>query len=286
MSKTKIAVDSEKSKNEESSSNKNLYVILIVIGVVLAGLIFSGFYYLGSQGGDLIDELRDQIVNNDSEDNDDEDKDEEMADQDQEEEASEPEMVEDAVNTKEVKELDVEETPIVVVEPILEAFEPQTYTNIFYPDFKLVYNSGWTFKTETRASSYDSLVTRNITLTKGDAVLIMNLNPIIDPERCGYGFGGPSKLLGEFGDGIREYSGETSGIYFGNFQGCDSGFILKTNINRRESEDYFKTSEYYDNHPEEVHFQMSVRTNISEDQRAESAEYQEIKQFLSESVFK
>ncbi len=264
----------------EKTFNKGLYVILIVMACVLIGLVFGGFYYLGSQS----EGLRSTFTTS-SRSNEDQTDNEEVSNKP----AEDMEIVAAEVSEDEKEMVEKIETVTEPAEVLLpeEIFEAQVYTNQFYPSFKLAYDSGWNFRTQTRPSSYDSLVTRNITLTKGEAVLTLELNPVLNPDRCGYsGFGGPSKLLGEFGDGIREFSSESGGVYFGNFQGCDSGFILKTNINRNESEDYLAQTEYYEGHPEEVHFQMSVRTNITEEQRVESAEYQEIKKFLSESVFK
>jgi hypothetical protein len=65
----------------------------------------------------------------------------------------------------------------------------QTYTNPFFPDFKLVYPNDWKFETSTSESQYKGLSTRNIKLVKNGVTLSFDSVPAF-PTGCG----GPSGL--------------------------------------------------------------------------------------------
>ena len=76
------------------------------------------------------------------------------------------------------------------------AVNTQTYTNPFFPDFKLVYPEDWKFETSTRESEYLGIVNRNIVLSKQGLRLQIGLNPF-SPNylgNCGGYFGDDVKI--------------------------------------------------------------------------------------------
>jgi hypothetical protein len=59
-----------------------------------------------------------------------------------------------------------------------------SYTNQYYPNLNIRYDDSWTFETSTKASVYDDLLNRTITLNKGATTLEFELEPSA-PQGCG-----------------------------------------------------------------------------------------------------
>ena len=99
-----------------------------------------------------------------------------------------------------VQKLDVSNTQAVTTE---------TYTNQYFPDFKLVYPSDWEFSTTTQTSAYyPELLNRTIELRKDEATLSFGLQPL---SRVGCGGPGSSytpKSGFTTSSGLSEYAQE------------------------------------------------------------------------------
>ncbi|MEI6728334.1 MAG: hypothetical protein WCK98_01700 [bacterium] len=115
----------------------------------------------------------------------------------------------------------------------------QTYTNPYFPNFKLVYPDGWKFETTTSKSSYSGLLERKILLKKNGVVLLVNLYP--KTTSIGFGGGGTrEELIQKFNNGTAKYrftslDDNSAWISYGY-----ENNRLASNINIQEVPDYKK----------------------------------------------
>ena len=95
-------------------------------------------------------------------------------------------------------------------QPVKQAVTTETYTNRYFPDFKLVYPSDWKFSTQTETSYFSpQLLDREITLTKGDMTLVLDLRPVTSQDRfyrCNPVGPVDYEVQTELSGGIKEYT--------------------------------------------------------------------------------
>lgn len=265
---------------EEKDDKLNVAVLaLIGVIIILIGLIISGMYWIGTQVGenenilDAIESISSQSGDTDSDEDDNSNENESESDSENKEddnmdENSTDEPISDMGDTESSEE---NETEAATVEA-----NPLTYTNEFYPNFSLNYDDSWNFNTQTRTSSYDRLLERDITLSKNGVLLNIVLTPTQDPNSCYYRFANNNILLNEYSGGIREFADDNGVIYFATFSGCNQTFNVQTNIPRDFSENFFEQSQYYENSPENIVYQARITTNVDKENRQEINAYQEL----------
>jgi len=137
----------------------------------------------------------------------------------------------------------------------------QTYTNKFFPDFKLVYDSSWKFETSTEPA-FESLLTRRIKLTKNSKTLEFIINPVLpfgsepafvpDAKTCQPGSSQEELIkegtlkIDKFANGVEKFTIKTkckngwetlnNKVYYGELN-IDS-FVLKSNIKAKDIKGY------------------------------------------------
>lgn len=157
----------------------------------------------------------------------------------------------------------------------------QTYSNQFYPNFRLVYPSDWKFSTYTEKVTYNKLLRRHVTLQKNNSQLTMRLQPKI-PAGCGPVFEDTPINYDIPGD-YNEYYNEITGKHYYSKEGICSAFvnIINTNIDV----DFDPTYNDFYSDESKVQYQLIVETKGNINNFPE-AERNEIRKIIENSTFR
>lgn len=175
----------------------------------------------------------------------------------------------------------------------------QTYTNPYFPDFKLVYPEDWKFETTTSSSQYKNLINRKLILTKNSYSLVVGFYATAIADGCGgSGFvikadllpGGITKYIVR---GPDEKDDQGSAIYGKNSIGCPFDQFLVSNIKAGDFADYKNVASSISSLPTKdfvvYNFQISsskVNNNQPQSILRNDPIIKEIDQIISQSSFK
>lgn len=172
----------------------------------------------------------------------------------------------------------------------------QTYTNPYFPDFKLVYPSDWKFETKTQSSNFENLLSREITLSKNGLNLSVSLFPKTPPQCGGGGYEVVSsqkfsngvekifyKILNQDERGVEVGLSEKNYVKYGEMLGCIAGQI-RTNIDINTSKNYKTESNNYNSSDKSIIYLFNI-TNDKEIEQGSLVE-KELDQIISQSSFK
>ena len=108
-----------------------------------------------------------------------------------------------------------------------------TYTNQYFPDFKLVYDDSWKFETSTTSNNfYLNLLNRKIFITKNQSKIEITLDPLPIKIGCG-GPGLDEQEISKVGTSLLKYNGPSNNTYVYGLKGsvaCSLQNRLNTNI--------------------------------------------------------
>ena len=159
----------------------------------------------------------------------------------------------------------------------------ETYTNQYFPDFRLVYPSDWEFETRTNSSSISAgLLSRNIRLTKNNRAINLYLSPEIIEPCVGLGPEGYTspydqyKIISELNNGVTAAISNTElgmegGLFFKEVyfsptidpedMKCPL-FTVQTNIDNESFEVRDLDGKLQEG---DIRYQMIVNSNLEED---------------------
>ena len=119
-----------------------------------------------------------------------------------------------------------------------------TYTNEYFPNFKLVYDDTWKFETSTSEGIYSNLLNRNIYLSKPEKNILLKLDlSVWHTSPC---TGVPSEVITKFSNGVYKSStiddvSNKKSLFYGKLNACDP-LIINTNIDTNNIKDYLRTN--------------------------------------------
>ncbi len=154
----------------------------------------------------------------------------------------------------------------------------KTYTNQYFPDFKLVYPEDWKFETSTSEIYIEGLLKRTITLSKGETTVFIKLGILGDGSTACTASDNQTNI----NENIVRYNYRDSVSYSPRNQSSDC-FLMESNIDANNYPQFksFKTNdglEPYKN-AKVVEFATTIETN--------NKNYlSEIDQIISQSTFK
>lgn len=156
--------------------------------------------------------------------------------------------------------------PQVSTQPIANS---KTYTNKYFPNFKLVYPDTWKFETATKnpedmvsgQNPYPGLLARDIILLKNNIKINVNLYPYVF-QGCG-GAGEPGKLA-SFDNGIKKYDlGGGAFFYATNPLACPQSQQLASNLQSKDYPSYSKEQQENPNATKngKVNYRFAINVN-------------------------
>jgi hypothetical protein len=162
----------------------------------------------------------------------------------------------------------------------------KTYTNQYFPNFKVVYPESWAFKTETSKSGYADLVNRKIILQKNSIILELSTQ-VLGPAGCGPFIDTPPAPFYTTSNGLKEYKvyDEPKTFYSKSYD-CNLGNILKTNIEAQTIKDFPRESRLPDSeNGKYIVYVYSITTNINPEEKNTNPLLTEVRQILENSTF-